>query len=113
MNLSVGRLQLDNQLVHASFPVVLYTPPHDPTSGEWAFINLRLVKANHREFIHYFKYFALLVQQMAIKLEEKLLRSAFMIIDCHYLKQYISLKFCLVQFFSGESSIIHGCLCAF
>jgi vacuolar protein sorting-associated protein 13A/C len=83
-NLSVGGLQLDNQLHGAMFPVVIATsmmqqPEELPQSasngtGAWSFFNLRIVKSNDIQDLHHFKYFAILMQEVCISVEEAFLR---------------------------------------
>ena len=74
-SVALGRLQVDNHVSprHGG-PVVIHTAPFQPTGGQWAWLTMRVVQARNNKLLHYYKYFALLVQETTLCLDEALLR---------------------------------------
>lgn len=64
---SLSRPGISFLSVKAAFLVYIGLP-------QWSFFNVRIVKAHNTKFLSYYKYFALLVQQFAFRVDETTLR---------------------------------------
>jgi vacuolar protein sorting-associated protein 13A/C len=75
----INRMQIDNQLDYTMFPVVLYPILSKITGtdlGEKPFIELSVYQSKtSRSNVMHFKYFKLLIQEFAVKIDQGLIVS--------------------------------------
>lgn len=79
LHIRINRVQIDNQLDHTIFPVVLY-PIISKATGtdlvEKPFIELSVYESKtSRSNVMQFKYFKLLIQEFAVKIDQGLIIS--------------------------------------
>ena len=66
LELSIGSLQIDNQLYHSPYPIFLYSPPVDSQS----FFQISLLRSLKYPNILYFPYFGIKMQKFDISVDE-------------------------------------------
>ncbi|GAM18638.1 hypothetical protein SAMD00019534_018130 [Acytostelium subglobosum LB1] len=89
LEVKIGDIQIDNQLVRTEFPVLLYSvkKPDNPKD----FLHMSVIKSSFDDIDH-FRYFSILIQEMMLEVED------------HWLKQVLDFATSLPDFNKSASS---------